>query len=304
MSVINTGAFSKALQPGVNTWYGIAYNDLEQQYKAIFKTETSDKYFEEDVGAYGTGLAVVKPEGEDITYDSMGQGFRQTYTHKTYALGFVISREAIEDNKYMELAKVRSEFLGKSMRQTKEIVAANVLNRAFNSSYAGADGLELCSTAHLLAKGGTFRNELATAADLSEASIEQAMIDIMDMKDDANLRIAVMPRKLVIPTALRFEADRILKSTLQNDTANNAINALKHQGVLPEGVVMNNYLTDSNAWFILTDCPNGLRHFQRRGMELENDTDFASDNVKFKASERYSFGFTDPRGVFGSPGAA
>lgn len=304
MSIINTGAFSKALWPGVNKWYGAAYDEHALQYKEIFKTETSDKNFEEDVNHYGTGLAVVKPEGEDITYDSMGQGFKQQYVHKTYALGFVVTRESIEDNQYMELAKSQSEALGLSMRQTKENVAANVLNRAFNSSYTGADGLELCSTAHLLSKGGTFRNELATAADLSEASLEQMCIDIMDMRNDANLRINVMPQKLVIPTALCFEAERILKSTLQNDTANNALNALKSKGVLPGGVVVNNYLTDSDAFFIITNCPNGLRHFQRRAMELTDDTDFGSENVKFKATERYSFGFTDPRGVFGSPGAA
>lgn len=304
MSVINTGAYSKALWPGVNKWYGHAYDELSLQYKEIFKTESSDKNFEEDVNHYGTGLAVVKPEGEDVTYDSMAQAFLQRYVHKTYALGFVVTRENIEDNQYMELAKAKSEALGLSMRQTKENVAANILNRAFNSSYVGADGKELCATDHVLSKGGTFKNELTTAADLSEASLEQMCIDIMDFKNDAGLRVNIMPRKLVVPRDLCFEAERILKSSLQNDTANNALNALKSKGVLPEGYTVNQYLTDSDAFFILTNCPNGLRHFERRAMELTDDTDFGSENVKFKATERYSFGWTDPRGIFGSPGAA
>ena len=303
MAIINTGALAKALWPGVNKWFGMSYDEYPSEYTEIFRTESSEKNFEEDVNAYGLGLAMVKPEGENLAYDSMAQGFLKRYTHTTYALGFIITREAIEDNQYMELAEKRARALAYSMRQTKENVGANVLNRAFDNNYTGADGLELCSTAHLLSKGGTYKNELTTAADLSEASLEQMCIDVADFKDDAGLRIAVMPRKLIIPSALQFEAERILKSTLQNDTANNALNAMKSKGVLPEGYCVNHYLTDTDAYFIRTDCPDGMKHFQRRDMAIDNDTDFDSENMKFKASERYVFGWTDPRGIFGSPGA-
>lgn len=303
MAIINTGAIAKALMPGVNAWFGLSYNEYPAEYSEVFKMERSDRNFEEDVNHYGLGLAVLKPEGENIHYDSMAQSFVKRYVMEAYALGFIVSREAIEDNQYMELAEKRSKALAFSMRQTKENIAANVLNRAFNSSYTGADALELCSTAHLLAKGGTFRNELATSADLSEASLEQACIDIMDFKDDAGLRIAVMPRKLIVPKELCFEAERILKSSLQNDSANNAVNALKSKGVLPEGYSVNHYLSDTDAFFLLTNAQNGLKHFQRRDVAIEQDKDFDSENVKFKASERYNFGWTDPRGIFGSEGA-
>lgn len=300
---INTGSHSKALWPGVNHWVGLTYEEYEPQYKGIFDKEMSDKNFEEDVSAYGTGLAVLKPEGEDIVYDTMAQGFTKRYVHDTYALGFVITEEAMEDNQYMALAEARSKQLARSLRETKENVAANVLNRAFNSSYTGADVIELCATDHKFARGGTFKNELSTAADLSEASLEQMSIDIMDFKDDAGRRISIKPRKLIIPKELCFEAERILKSTLQNESSNNALNALKSKGVLPEGYVINQYLSDANAFFIKTSCPNGLKHLQRRGVVVKDETDFNSSNVKFKASERYVFGWTDPRGIFGSPGA-
>lgn len=305
MALFNTGSAPKALLPGVNQWTGLAYDELGMEFKDIFRTvEASERNFEEDVSFYGMGLAVVKPEAENIAYDSMGQGFIKRYRHITYALGFMISREAVEDNQYVELAEKRSRALGFSMRQTKENVAANVLNRAFNSSFTGADGLELCSTAHLLAKGGTFQNELSTAADLSEASLEQMAIDIMDFRDDAGLRIAVMPRKLVIPRSLCFEAERILNSSLRVGTAENDLNALKKKGVLPEGYCVNHYLSDQDAYFVLTNAQDGLKHFQRRGLEVKDDTpDFSSEVMKFKASERYAFGWTDPRGIFGSPGA-
>lgn len=301
---IATGSLAKALWPGVNAFFGMAYKEHSPEYKEIFDIERSEKNFEEDVNVYGTGLASVKPEGENIKYDDMAQSWVKRYAHITYGLGFVITREAVEDNLYMKLAEQRSKRLAFSMRQTKENVAANVLNRAFNSSYTGADGLELCSTAHLLAKGGTFKNELTTAADLSEASLEQACIDIMDMVDDSGLKVNIMPRKLIVPTALCFEAERILRSSLQNDTANNALNALRSKGVLPEGHVVNHYLTDSDAFFIKTNCPDGMKMFQRRDVGMENDTDFDSENMKFKCTERYSVGWTDPRGIFGSPGAA
>ena len=303
MAIIGTGSLARSLWPGVNAWVGQDYKEVDHQYKELFEKTQSKKNYEMDVTLSQTGLLTVKPEGQAVTYDDFAQGFTQTYTHLVYGSGFIITREEIEDNQYMELAEKRSRLLGRSAKETKENVAANILNRAFNSSYVGADGLELCSTAHLLEKGGTYKNELNTAADLSEASLEQMCIDIMDFRDGANKLMDARPRKLIVPRALCFEAERILKSNLQNDTANNAINALKSKGVLPEGYCVNYYLTDSDAFFIKTDVMNGLKHFERRAMEVSNDTDFDSENMKFKVTERYAFGWTDPRGIFGSPGA-
>lgn len=302
MAIISTGSRPKALWPGVNAWFGMGYGEHALQYADIFKTYQSEMNFEEDVNVYGTSLAVVKPEGENISYDEMGQGFLKRYTHVTVALGFILSREAMEDNRYMKLAEQQARALGFSMRQTKENMAANVLNRAFDSNYVGADGVELCSTAHLRSKGGTYANTLSTAADLSEASLEQCVIDIMGHTNDAGLRISVMPEKLIVPKELCFEAERILKSTLQNNTAENAVNALRSKGIFPGGYAVNHYLTDADAFFMTTNCPDGMKHFQRRALALENDSDFDSENMKYKASERYVFGWTDPRGLFGSPG--
>ena len=303
MAIVNTGAIGKALWPGLNAIFGLAYNEFPAEYAEIFKKYSSGKNFEEDLGMYGLGLAEVKPEGDVVHYGDFAQAFLKRYVHITYALGYIVTREAIEDNQYAELAAQRTRMIAKSMRQTKEIVAANVLNRAFNGSYVGADGLELCSLVHLLGKGGTFANKLTTAADLSEASLEQAAIDIMGFVDDASLKISVMPEKLIIPKELCFEAERILKSMLQVDTANNTINALRSKGVLPGGYAVNHYLSDTDAFFILTNAENGMKHFERRGVEFEQDQDFDSDNVKFKGSERYVFSWTDPRGIYGSAGA-
>lgn len=302
-TVISTGSLAKALWPGVNAWFGLAYNEYPLEYPEIFEANTSEKNFEEDVNVNGFGLARVKPEGSNITYDDMAQSFLKRYVHVTYGSGFIVTREQVEDNLYMKLAEQRTRALAMAMRQTKENVAANVLNRAFTSGYTGADGIILCSTAHLKSKGGTYSNRIATAADLSEAALEQAAIDIMKLENDASLKIAIMPRKLIIPVDLCFEAERILASNFQNDTANNAINALKSKGVLPEGFVVNHFLSDTDAWFVKTNCPDGLKHFQRREMKMDNDTDFDSENMKFKATERYVFGWTDARGVYGSPGA-
>lgn len=304
MGVISTGSIAKALWPGVNKFFGLSYAEHPLEYTEIFEMGRSDKNFEEDVNHYGLGLATVKPEGEKISYDEMAQGPVARYVHVVMAQGFVISREAVEDNLYMELAVKRSKELARSMRVTKEIIAANVLNRAFTSGYVGADGVTLINASHVNSRdASTYSNTLSTgAADLSEASLEQALIDIGGMGDDAGKPIMVQPRKLIIPRHLQFEAERILGSTLQGNTANNAVNALRSKGALPSGYVVNHYLTDPDAFFILTDVPDGLKGFQRRALAIENDTDFDSENMKFKATERYSFGWSDPRGIFGSPG--
>ena len=303
MALINTGALAKALRPGVNAWFGLAYDQFPEEYVQIFDKVMSEMNFEEDVNVHGFGLGAVKPEGQALQYDTLQQGWTQRYVHITYALGYIITREMIEDNLYMKLAQQRTEALAMSMKQTKENVAANVLNRGFSNSYLGADGLCLFSTAHLMSRGGTYSNKLAVDADLSEAAIEQALIDIAGFTNDAGLRISAMGQKLIIPRQLQFEATRILKSDLQNDSANHAINAMRAMGVLPQGVVMNHYLTDTNAWFIKTNVNDGLKYFQRRDLGVENDTEFDTENMKFKASERYSFGWTDPRGIYGSAGS-
>lgn len=303
--MINTGSIAKALRPGVNEWFGLAYKQIPEQWKEIFDMgiAMSGMNFEEDVNINGLGLASLKPEGSSVNYDTMQQGFTQRYVHATYAQGYIITREAIEDNLYIKLAKQRSESLANAMRQTKENIGANILNRAFSNSYVGADGLELCSTAHLLSKGGTFSNAMSPAADLSEDALEQMLIQIGGFVDDANLRVQVNGMKLIIPIQLQFEAARILKNSMRPGTAERDINAMYNMGMLPGGFVVNRYLSDSDAFFIKTDCQNGLKMFQRRALEVNDDSDFDTENVKFKATERYSFGWTDARGIVGSAGA-
>lgn len=298
---INSGSFAKALWPGVNSWYGDAYQEHNVQYTDLFDTYTSRKAFEEDMQTTGFGLAQVMNEGGAVSYDTAQQGFLTRYSHVKYGLGFIITKEMVEDDQYDVIGRKRAQALAFSMRQTKETVAANVYNRAFNNSYTGADGLEMCSTAHLNYNGGTFANELATAADLSEAAIEQACIDIMKMENDRGLKINLMPQSLIIPPDLTFEADRILNSTLRPGTADNDKAVLN--GKFPKGVKVNQYLTDADAWFIRTNCPDGMKHFERRADDFSMDNDFDTDNAKYKATARYSFGHTDPRGIFGSPGA-
>lgn len=303
MANINTGSFAKALWPGVNSWYGDAYNEHKVEYTDLFDTFSSRKAFEEDMSVSGFGLASVKTEGGSVSYDTSQQGFLTRYSHVTYGLGFVITREMVEDDQYDVIGQKRARALAFSMRQTKEIVAANVYNRAFNSSYAGGDGVEMCSDSHPNVAGGVFANELATAADLSEAALEQAAIDIMNLEDDRGLKIAIMPQSLIIPVDLVFEAERILYSTQRVGTADNDLNALREMGKFPQGIKPNHYLTDSSAWFIRTNCPDGMKHFERRADDFSMDNDFDTDNAKYKATARYSFGWTDPRGIFGSPGA-
>jgi len=301
-SPVASSSFAKALWPGVNAWYGMAYDEYPVEWTKLFDKNKSNRKFEEDVGYSGFGLASVKSEGAPIVYDSERQGFTARYTHVTYALGFIVTREMFEDDLYDVVGQKKAKALAFSMRQTKETVAANVYNRAFTSTYSGPDGLELCSTAHLNVAGGTFANELATAADVSEAALEQACIDIANLLDDRGLKIALRPKTLIIPINLQFEVARILKSTGQVDTADNNINALKTMGMIPE-VVVNHYLTDTDAWFIRTSASDGMKYFERRGDEFGMDNDFDTENAKFKATARYSFGWSDPRGVFGSPGA-
>jgi len=302
MGVINTGSFAKDLWPGVRSWYGMKYKEYPVEHLQIFDKYTSDKAFEEDVGSAGFGLAVQKTEGGTITYDDAEQAFIDRYTHATYALGFIITREMHDDGISATVALRRAGALAFSIRQTQETIGANVLNRAFNSSYTFGDGVELCSTAHPNQKGGTWRNELATASDLNEASLEQACIDIADLETDSGLKIAVRPKKLIIPKELVFEAERYLKTTLRPGMADNDINAVRSLGVIPE-VVANHYLTDTDAWFIKTDCPDGMKYFSRREPDFDTDNDFDTENARFKAVFRGSWGCTDKRGIFGSPGA-
>ena len=302
MAIINSGSFAKALWPGVNAWYGKAYSEYPVGYTKLFETFKSSRAFEEDVGVSSFGLAVVKPEGSPISYDSERQAYITRYSHVVYALGFMITREIMDDDLYDVVGQRKAQGLAFSMRQTKEVVAANVYNRAFNSSYTGGDGKELLATDHPLFAGGTWSNELATAADLSEAALEQAHIDIAGFTNDRGLLISVRPKTLVIPRQLMFEAKRITAPTGRPGTDTNDVNAMKAMGLVPE-VVVNHYLTDADAWFLRTDVPHGMKHFERRADSFDMDNDFDTENAKFKATARYSFGWTDPRGLFGSPGA-
>ena len=302
MSVINSGSFAKALWPGVNAWYGKAYSEYPEEYSKLFDKFTSSKAFEEDVGISSFGLAVQKSEGAPISYDSERQAFITRYQHVVYALGFIITREMMEDDQYDVVGQRKAQGLAFSMRQTKEIIAANVYNRAFTSGYTGGDGSTLLSTSHPNLKGGTWSNRLATDADLSEASLEQACIDIAGFTNDAGLLIAVRPEALIIPRQLMFEAKRILGSDGRVGTDNNDLNAIKTLGSIPQ-IITNHYLTDTDAWFIRTDVQNGMKYFERRADAFDMDNDWDTENAKFKATARYSFGWTDPRGLYGTQGA-
>jgi len=300
---ISRSNFAKALWPGVNAWYGKAYDEHPVEYTMLFNTYNSNKAYEEDVGISSFGLASVKGEGNSIAYDEENQAFLTRYAHVVYGLGFVVTKEMFEDDLYGVVGQRRARALAFSMRQTKEIVAANVYNRAFNASYKGGDSKEMCATDHPNWAGGTWANELATAADLSEAALEQASIDIMNFTNDRGLNISVIPQTLIIPPDLVFEAERILASPYRVGTADNDVNALRSMGKFPGGIKVNHYLTDADAWFIRTNAPDGLKHFERRAMKFDIDNDFDTENAKFKATERYSFGWTDPRAIYGSPGA-
>ena len=301
-SPINSGSFAKALWPGINAWYGNAYDEWPEEFKGLFDEEQSQRSHEEDQGTTGFGMATTKSEAAGISYDEESQAFTTRYQHVVYALGFIVTREIFEDDQYDVVGKRRAEALAFSMRQTKETVAANVYNRAFNASYTGGDGSAMCVSDHANFSGGTWSNTLATAADLSEASLEQACIDIMKFTNDRGLKIKVVPESLILPVDLVFEAKRILGSEGRVGTADNDLNALKSMGSM-SNVVVNHYLTDTDAWFIRTNVQNGLKCFQRREMEFGVDNDFDTENAKYKSTERYSFGWTDPRAIFASPGA-
>ena len=305
--IVTTSSFAKSLWPGVNAWYGQAYAEYPVEWDKLFEKNTSRRAFEEDVGTSGLGLAVVKDQAGSITYDSMRQGFTSRYNHVTYGLGFIVTREAFDDDMYDVVAKKKAQSLAFSMRQTKEIIGANVYNRAFNTSYLGGDGATLvaCAAGGSASapniSGGTYTNGPSAAVDLSEAALEQACIDIAGFTNDRGLKIAVRPQKLIIPKELMFEADRILKTDGRVGTDLNDLNAIKARGLIPQ-VIVNHYLTDTDAWFILTDVRDGLKYFERRGDEFTMDEDFDTENAKYKATARYSFGWTDRRGIYASPG--
>lgn len=302
MSVISTGNNPKALWPGINAWWGRFYNEHPLECTELFAQETSNKAYEEDVKITGFGLAPVKPQGSAVSYDSETQGAVQRYTHVAYGLGYIVTREERKDNLYAKVANTRTKALAFSMRQTKENVAANVYNRAFTSAYAFSDGKELIATDHPTLSGNQ-SNELATPADLSEASLEDLCIQVADAKNDRGLKISLMPRKLIVATANMFEATRILKSAQQSGTANNDINALKAMNMFPDGAMASHYFTDADAYFVLTNAPEGMKMFTREAIEFTDDGDFDTDNRKYKAYERYSVGCTDWRGIYGSAGA-
>ena len=302
--VITSSSFAKLLWPGLNGIYGKEYKDYAVEWDKLFEKNTSDKAYEEDLGLSSFGLAVVKPEGSPISYDTERQGFTSRYNHVVYALGFIITREIYEDDLYGKVGAQKAKALARSLRQTKEIVAANVYNRAFTAGYVGGDGQVLLSTGHLNVAGGTFSNKIATDADLSEAALEQAVIDIAGFRDDRGLLIAAKPEKLVIPYQLQFEAKRILNADGRVGTDLNDPNVLKQSSIFNQ-VIVNHYLnsTGNDDWFILTNVKDGLKYFERRGDQFEMDNDFDTENAKFKATARYSFGWSDPRAIYGSQGA-
>ena len=292
----------KELEPGLNALFGLEYDRYENQDKEIFDTESSDRAFEEEVMLGGFANASVKPEGQGVTYEDAQVTFTARYTHETVALAFSLTEEAVEDNLYDKLSTRYTKALARSMANTKQVKAANVLNRAFNNSYLGGDDKELCATDHPTLSGDQ-KNELSTAADLNETSLEQALIDIADMKDERGLKIALRGMKLIIPVNLQFIAERLMKSSGRVGTADNDVNALKSMGMIPQGYTVNNFLTDTDAFFIKTDAPNGLKHFTRAPIRTAMEGDFDTGNVRYKARERYSYGWSDWRGIFGSPGA-
>ena len=300
---ISRAQLVKELEPGLNALFGLEYARYENEHTEIFITESSDRAFEEEVILSGFGAAPTKSEGSSVTFDDAQEVYTARYTNETIALAFSLTEEAVEDNLYDRLSARYTRALARSMAHTKQVKAAAILNNAFDSSYTGGDGLELISTAHTLANGNTFRNEPSTAADLNETSLENGLIDVSNFVDERGLKIALRGMKLVVPAQLQFVVERLLKSELRPATADNDINAVRSLGMLPQGYTINHFLTDTDAWFMMTDAPNGLKHFQRTPIRTAMEGDFDTGNVRYKARERYVFGWSDPRGIYGSPGA-
>jgi hypothetical protein len=293
----------KELEPGLNALFGMEYDRYDNEHAEIFDTETSDRAFEEEVMLSGFGQAPVKGEGAAIVYDTAGEAFTARYTHNTIALAFAITEEAVEDNLYDKLSARYTRALARSMSNTKQVTAASILNNAFSSSYLGGDGVCLLSSAHPTTGGGNWSNTLATASDLNETSLEQALIDIAGFIDERGIKVALRGMKLIIPASLQFTAERILKSEQRVSTSDNDINALKSGGYMPQGFTVNHFITDTDSWYIKTDAPNGMKHFVRSPIKTAMEGDFETGNVRYKARERYSFGWSDPRAMYGSPGA-
>lgn len=300
---ISRSQLLKELLPGLNALFGLEYARYGEEHKEIYEVETSERSFEEETKLSGFSAAPVKAEGSAIAYDNAQEAFTARYNHETIALGFSITEEAIEDNLYDSLAARYTKGLARAMSYTKQVKAAATLNNGFSAQYAGGDGVALFSTAHPLVNGGVNSNTPTTQADLNETSLENAVIQIAGWTDERGLLIAAKPRKLVIPPALQFVATRLLETELRVGTNNNDVNALKNNGSIPEGYTINHFLTDNNAWFLTTDVPNGLKHFVRTPLANSMDGDFDTGNVRYKARERYSFGWSDPLGVFGSSGS-
>lgn len=300
---ISRAQLFKELLPGLNLLFGLEYQKYDDEHTMVFDTENSDRSFEEETKLSGFGSAPVKQEGMAIAYDNAQEAWTARYTHETIAMGFAITEEAIEDNLYDSLSARYTKALARSMANTKQVKAAAILNNAFDSNFVGGDGVELISDSHPLVSGGVNSNEPAVATDLNETALENAVIQIAAWTDERGLLIAARPRKLIIPPALQFTATRILQTELRVGTADNDLNALKTNGAIPEGYGVMHYLTDTDAWFLTTDVPNGLKHFTRAPLKTGMDTDFDTGNYRYKARERYSFGWSDPLGIFGSPGA-
>jgi hypothetical protein len=300
---ISRQQLAKELEPGLNALFGMEYSRYENQHAEIFTTESSDRAFEEEVMLSGFGAAPTKSEGSAVNFDDANEAYTARYNHETIALAFSITEEAVEDNLYDRLSSRYTRALARSMAHTKQVKAASVLNNAFDSTVTGGDGKELCATDHPLTNGSTFANEPSTAADLNETSLEDALINIAGFVDERGLKVALRGMKLIVPRQLQFVAERLMVSNLRVGTADNDVNAIRSMGMLPDGYAVNDFLTDSDAFFIMTDAPRGFIHFERVPLSTQMEADFDTGNMRFKARERYSFGFSDPRAVFGSPGA-
>jgi hypothetical protein len=301
---ISRAQLLKELLPGLNALFGMEYERYGEEHKEIYETETSERSFEEETKLAGFSAAPVKNEGSAIAYDNAQEAWTARYTHETIAMGFSVTEEAMEDNLYDSLSSRYTKSLARAMAYTKQVKAAYVLNNAFTGGPTYGDGVVLCSTAHPLVSGGTNSNRPTTGADLNETSLENAVIQIAGWTDERGLLIAARPKKLIVPPALMFVATRLLETELRVGTTDNDINAIKNNGSIPEGYRVNHFLTDTNAWFLMTDVPNGLKHFVRTPLSTSMDGDFDTGNVRYKARERYSFGVSDPLGIFGSPGSS